>query len=234
VALTWDGENLATVDLDDRGAFTMTFLVPETASPDTSHTVEARCVGDGRVTASAEFTVTPPVPVPAIVPDLVGLTIDEAQVALEEVGLELGGVSGDGDRIRSQGPFARNRGSPGNGRRCHPGSAGAATVHGSEPVQAERISDVPFGGAQNASAEHRRTGRSMPRRSAPLSAADDRGRRRSTDRERVAQAPVGDADDRAPAVAVRVPPTSFWRDLPASDEHVAVALCVGNSRTRAV
>ena len=41
----------------------------------------------------------------AIVPDLAGLTIREAQIAVDEVGLELGGVSGAGDLIRGQGPL---------------------------------------------------------------------------------------------------------------------------------
>jgi beta-lactam-binding protein with PASTA domain len=105
VGLTWDGEDLAIAPLDD-GAFSATFAIPETASAGTIHTVEARCAGESATGASAEFTViAAPAPAPLVfVPDLIGLTVGEAEVALDEVGLELGGISGVGDVIGSQRP----------------------------------------------------------------------------------------------------------------------------------
>jgi hypothetical protein len=112
VSLFWDGMKLVTVDIND-GSFSATFLVPDSASPDTGHNVVARCAVFGVPEASRKFTVTGPVEELAVVPDVVGMTIGEARDALGAARLELGEVSGTGDLIGEQVPTAGTEVEPG-------------------------------------------------------------------------------------------------------------------------
>lgn len=93
---------LATVAISS-GSATTSFVVPSDASLGT-HAVVARCAGDPAMAARAEFQVTPPPPLTTTVPDLLGLTIDEAAERLKEAELVLGSVSGSGDRVVAQVP----------------------------------------------------------------------------------------------------------------------------------
>jgi len=105
VAFLWNGEDrLATIPVDN-GSAVATFVVPESASLD-GHEVVARCLGDESFTASAGFTVTPPVEIPTVVPNIVGLPVDEAADQLENARLALGQIAGEGEVIRSQEPTA--------------------------------------------------------------------------------------------------------------------------------
>ena len=112
VTLRWGRTPLQTLEVHG-GAIAATFLVPESASVGATYFVEARCVYDDSLTASATFTVAPPVETPAVVPNLVGMTVDEARAALKEARLELGSVSGTGDAVGDQEPEAGTEVEPG-------------------------------------------------------------------------------------------------------------------------
>ncbi|MFE5672776.1 PASTA domain-containing protein [Agromyces sp. NPDC056523] len=92
---------LATAEISS-GTASTSFVVPLDSSPGV-HTVVARCAGDVRMTTEASFEVTPS-SVTTTVPDLIGLSIDEAAAELEEAQLVLGNVSGTGERVVSQVP----------------------------------------------------------------------------------------------------------------------------------
>ena len=130
VSLFWDGMKLVTVDIND-GSFSATFLVPDSASPDTGHNVVARCAVFGVPEASRKFTVTGPVEELAVVPDVVGMTIGEARDALGAARLELGEVSGTGDLIGEQVPTAGTEVEPGTA--VHVGLAAVEAVKSFRP-----------------------------------------------------------------------------------------------------
>src|SRR5918994_6273779 len=105
VAFLWNGEDSLAIIPVDNGSASATFVVPESASLD-GHEVVARCLGDESFTASAGFTVTPPVEILTVVPNIVGLAVDEAADQLDDARLALGQIAGEGEVIRSQEPMA--------------------------------------------------------------------------------------------------------------------------------
>ena len=93
IAIPRNGEDLASTQLGD-GAFSTTFAVHE-----------AQCDGENPSEESAELTVSASRPPPPVfVPDVIGLTVGEAEGALEEVCLELRFISGVGDVVGHQSP----------------------------------------------------------------------------------------------------------------------------------
>jgi beta-lactam-binding protein with PASTA domain len=105
VGFFWDGlDELAVVPVQ-KGSAATAFVVPESASL-ADHKVVAQCLGDERLAASAAFTVTPPVQVPVLVPELLQLSLEEARQRLEAAQLVLGQVSGSGDLVCKQEPAA--------------------------------------------------------------------------------------------------------------------------------
>jgi beta-lactam-binding protein with PASTA domain len=70
------------------------------------HKVVAQCLGDVRLARSAAFTVTPPVQVPVLVPELLQLSLEDARQRLDAAQLVLGQVSGSGDLVCKQEPAA--------------------------------------------------------------------------------------------------------------------------------
>jgi hypothetical protein len=102
VAFFWDGEPLEVVKLTGGSAST-TFTVPDEPG---DHEVSARCDADGSRTESTGFTVNPINVPPVIVPDVVGMSVDEATRTLIAENLERGEVSGDGDVVVGQDPPA--------------------------------------------------------------------------------------------------------------------------------
>jgi beta-lactam-binding protein with PASTA domain len=104
VAFLWDGDQQGVVEASDGSAST-TFAVPESAALG-DHQVLTRCLGDDELNASTRFTVEPPVEAPVIVPDIIGMSVEEATDRLVAEGLALGDVSGVGDVVDSQDPPA--------------------------------------------------------------------------------------------------------------------------------
>jgi beta-lactam-binding protein with PASTA domain len=113
VALEWDATDelgrASVSELD--GSATSTFVVPESA-PD-EHPVTATCVGDGAMTTSEVFTVTPPDVDQVEVPDVVGLTESRARGVLAQADLVVGEVTGDGVTVLGQSPPAESLVDPG-------------------------------------------------------------------------------------------------------------------------
>ena len=102
VVFFWDRELLKVVELTGGSAST-TFTVPDEPG---DHEVSAQCDADGSRTESADFTVNP-VNVPTvIVPNVVGMSVDEATRTLIAENLDSGEVSGDGDVVVGQDPLA--------------------------------------------------------------------------------------------------------------------------------
>lgn len=105
VTFVW-GEEGNSIELAEvaisSGSATASFVVPADADPGT-HSVVARCAGDPAMAAPAAFLVTSP-PQTTTVPDLLGLTIDEAAGRLKEADLVLGSVAGSGERVVDQDP----------------------------------------------------------------------------------------------------------------------------------
>ena len=106
LAFSWDGEDFATsgVDLATGGA-TASFVVPRSASQ-AIHDVNVRCLENSKLAAPAPFEVTPVADVTVIVPNLIGMTRDEAKVVLGQHRLLLGATVGGGGRVESQDPTA--------------------------------------------------------------------------------------------------------------------------------
>jgi beta-lactam-binding protein with PASTA domain len=105
VGFFWDGlDQLAVVSVQ-KGSAATAFVVPESASL-ADHKVVARCLGDARLADSAVFTVTRPVRVPILVPEVVQLSLEEARQKLAAAHLNLGRVSGTGDSVCRQNPAA--------------------------------------------------------------------------------------------------------------------------------
>ncbi|MBM7503498.1 PASTA domain-containing protein [Agromyces aurantiacus] len=106
VAFSWDGDGTSIefgTAVISAGTATTSFVVPAETGPGT-HAVFARCTGDAAIAAERDFEVTPSTSDMTVVPDLVGLTVEQAVPILEEARLVLGEASGDGDRVRSQDP----------------------------------------------------------------------------------------------------------------------------------
>jgi beta-lactam-binding protein with PASTA domain len=102
VVFFWDRELLKVVELTGGSAST-TFTVPDEPG---DHEVSAQCDADGSRTESSNFTVNP-VNVPTvIVPNVVGMSVDEATRTLIAENLDSGEVSGDGDVVVGQDPLA--------------------------------------------------------------------------------------------------------------------------------
>jgi beta-lactam-binding protein with PASTA domain len=105
IGFFWDGlDKLAVVPVQ-KGSAATAFVVPESASL-ADHKVVARCLGDERLADSAIFTVTPPVKVPVLVPELLQLSLEEARQKLAAAKLVLGRVSGTGEPVCRQDPPA--------------------------------------------------------------------------------------------------------------------------------
>jgi PASTA domain len=102
VAFFWDGDQLDIVEVSGGSAST-TFAVPESAASG-EHQLRSQCLGDDDLTASTRFTVEPPVETLVIVPNIIGISVEEATARLVADGLALGDVSGVGDVIDSQDP----------------------------------------------------------------------------------------------------------------------------------
>ena len=96
VTFEWDDDGtsteLETTSLSS-GSAEISFPVPIKASPQI-HTVRARCTGDDDMVAVTSFNVIPDV---AIVPDLGGLSREDAATSLEAAGLVLGSAEGSGE-----------------------------------------------------------------------------------------------------------------------------------------
>jgi beta-lactam-binding protein with PASTA domain len=104
VAFLWDGaDELDTIEISV-GSATAVFVVPESASLRV-HEVAIRCVADESLSASASFSVTPPVEEDTVVPNLIGLSLEDAGEHLLEETLELGNVLEDGELVKSQDPL---------------------------------------------------------------------------------------------------------------------------------
>jgi len=104
VILRWDGKDelgRAKVSADD-GSAASSFLVPESAKL-AVHDVTATCQGDGGMVAVGRFTVTPPVVVQVLVPNVVGSSEPEARAVLEAEKFPVK-VAGQGDVVTSQDP----------------------------------------------------------------------------------------------------------------------------------
>ncbi|HEU4541996.1 MAG TPA: PASTA domain-containing protein, partial [Jiangellaceae bacterium] len=85
------------------GSASTTFTVPDEPG---DHEVSAQCDADGSRTESTNFTVLP-VDVPTvIVPNVVGMSVDEATRTLIAENLDTGEVAGDGDVVVGQDPPA--------------------------------------------------------------------------------------------------------------------------------
>jgi hypothetical protein len=102
VAFYWDGDELGVSDVSD-GSASRTFAVPESASPG-DHEVATRCLGDDGLNVSTRFTVEPPIETLVPVPNVIGMSVEEATDRLVVKGLALGIVSGAGDIVESQDP----------------------------------------------------------------------------------------------------------------------------------
>ncbi|GGI44364.1 hypothetical protein GCM10010932_04240 [Agromyces flavus] len=104
VVFTWIEQGVS-VDLGtvvaSGGVASTSFEVPTETSPDT-HAVVARCTGDAKMTAEASFLVTPPPAQMTEVPDLLGLTLEDADARLDAAQLVRGAVSGTGDLVGEQ------------------------------------------------------------------------------------------------------------------------------------
>jgi beta-lactam-binding protein with PASTA domain len=112
VVLAWDGTEIGRASVSTAGSATSTFIVPESTLEE--HPVTATCLGDGAMTDDTVFTVTPPEVVQIPVPDVVGLTEDQALAVLAQEDLELGQTTGDGDTVQSQDPIAGTLADPGS------------------------------------------------------------------------------------------------------------------------
>jgi hypothetical protein len=77
------------------------FTVPSAASAGT-HRVVARCTSDAGMAAANTFLVTSP---PVTVPELIGLSSEQAAALLEDSALVLGRVSGSGEDVVDQKPL---------------------------------------------------------------------------------------------------------------------------------
>jgi len=110
VTVTWDGvDELGTLELKS-GTGSLTFIVPESASLD-KHSVGATCDTDKNITAAASFIVTEPEK-PTLVPNLIGLSRQDAFETLKEAGLVPGVVTGTGDVVEGQDPPANSEAEP--------------------------------------------------------------------------------------------------------------------------
>ena len=105
VVFAWDGKDELNRAGVKGGSATTTFLVPDSAAVG-EHRLTARCVGVGDTAAVAPFSVTTPKVVNVLVPNILGMTRDQAATDLDGAGLLLGQISGDGDEIQSQDPKA--------------------------------------------------------------------------------------------------------------------------------
>lgn len=102
VAFFWNSDELGVADVGDGSAST-TFAVPESASPG-DHQVVTRCLGDDELNASTRFTVEPPIETLVPVPNIIGMSVEEATDRLAAGRLALGQVSGLGGIVDSQDP----------------------------------------------------------------------------------------------------------------------------------
>jgi PASTA domain len=84
------------------GTAVVSFTVPATASAGT-HRVVARCTSDADIAAANTFLVTSSTPV--TVPELIGLSSQEAESLLKDSALVLGRVSGSGEEVVGQEPL---------------------------------------------------------------------------------------------------------------------------------
>ncbi|MEZ5093685.1 PASTA domain-containing protein [Nocardioides sp.] len=144
VTFLWDDADIPLeAAVAEDGVVDTEFTVAE-ASTIGEHQVTARCVQDSKLTASAPFTVTGPTEVPAVVPPLLNGTVAAARQALEDAGLELGEVEGEGDLVVEQSPVA--------GREVEPGSR-VDIVLGSAPTDTVEVPDVIGQRVEEATAE---------------------------------------------------------------------------------
>lgn len=104
VELYFDREPLTNAALMD-GAARVDLVIPPLAAVG-EHQIQAVCSTNPEIVALTGFVVTEPPVELTVVPDLRGLSDPEARAALDEAGLGLGTVFGDGDRIRRQDPGA--------------------------------------------------------------------------------------------------------------------------------
>jgi len=104
VAFYWDSDELGVADVGD-GSASRTFAVPESASHG-DHEVATRCLGDDELNASTRFTVEPPIETLVPVPNVIGMSVEEATDRLVAERLALGQVSGLGGIVDSQDPPA--------------------------------------------------------------------------------------------------------------------------------
>ena len=103
VSFSWDGAPLDGTDtVVDAGTAQAQFQVPADAATG-KHDVHAACTDVEGVQATATFKV---VPVTVAVPDLTGLSLDQARQVLAASGLTLGSIQGSGDTVESQDPLA--------------------------------------------------------------------------------------------------------------------------------
>ncbi len=108
VTITFDGTGVGSTAVPD-GDGSLTFRVPEDASAG-PHTVRAGCDQDDTILDSRTLAVPPPEQQRVVVPDLIGSSLQEAEVQLDAAGLRLGRVSGPaGEPVLSQSiePFAK-------------------------------------------------------------------------------------------------------------------------------
>lgn len=105
VTFFWDDARLEDdVRLDTlSGSASTAFTVPDSAAAG-DHQVQARCAAGDSVAASTGFTVPPGQAATVIVPNVIGMSVDDAASRLIEEGLVLGEVSGNGDVIEGQDP----------------------------------------------------------------------------------------------------------------------------------
>lgn len=102
VVFFFDSEPVAEAPVLGSSAST-SFAVPATQPG--AHRVLALCAANEQIRAADSFIVDPPLVEQTIeVPDLGGRSVDDAREMLTELGLELGSVFGEGDRIEQQAP----------------------------------------------------------------------------------------------------------------------------------
>jgi len=112
VTVAWDStDELGSLELKS-GTGSLTFIVPESASLG-EHRVLATCDTNENIAEAATFIVTEPEK-PILVPNLIGLSRQEAGEALKESGLVPGDITGVGEVVEGQDPPANSEAAPGS------------------------------------------------------------------------------------------------------------------------
>lgn len=111
LVLVWDDEQELVRETLAAGAASGTFDVPESAEL-TEHSVTARCLSDAALGDTRTLTVTAPREPDVAVPDVVGMSRDDAERQIGAAKLIPGAVTGTGDTVQEQEPAAGSQVQP--------------------------------------------------------------------------------------------------------------------------